>query len=456
MHPVDLIRKTRDHQPLTAEEIHFLVAGTAAETIPADQLAAWLMAARLRGLSLDEIRSLTLVMRDSGERFLPHAAPNHISASAVDKHSTGGVGDKTSFLVAPIAAACGLAVPMISGRALGHTGGTLDKLESIPGFRTALTLDELAATIRSAGLAIVSQTPALVPADRILYALRDRTATVDSPGLICASILSKKLAAGLDALVLDVKTGSGAFLRDPAEAEYLAALLVSTANAAGTRTVALLTDMSQPLGSAAGNWIELIEAVALLRNERPPLTEPLRELCLDLAAWMLHLGGIAQTVQAGREHAERALADGSALDRFFAMVSAQGGDPAVFDHPFHRPAVAHTLASPRSGFIVAQDTTALGWAVQRLGAGRTQPGAPVDPHAGIHFHFRNGERIAAGQPLATLYASHADLLPEATALFHSALTWSDAPPAAPAATQSSLVHSIIDASRAGQILSARA
>lgn len=469
MHPIDLIRKTRDRQPLTAEEIQFLVAGAAAETIPADQLAAWLMAARLRGLSLDEIRRLTLAMRDSGERFQPHAAPA-IPVAAVDKHSTGGVGDKTSFLVAPIAAACGLAVPMISGRALGHTGGTLDKLESIPGFRTALSLDELAAVLRATGLAIVSQTPALVPADRVLYALRDRTATVDSPGLICASILSKKLAAGLDALVLDVKTGSGAFLRDPAEAEFLAALLVSTANAAGTRTVALLTDMSQPLGTAVGNWIELAEAVALLRNEHAPamepLRKPLRELCLDLAAWMLHLGGVARSVSVGRAQAQRALYDGSALDRFLAMVVAQGGDPSVFDQPFHRPGVTHTLAAPRSGSIIAQDTTALGWAVQRLGARRTQPGAPVDPHAGIHFHFRNGDSITTGQPLATLYASGADRLPEAIQLFHAALTWADALPAARLAERaaeqpaqaadisSSLVHSVIDAQRAAEILSA--
>lgn len=458
MYPVDLIRKTRDRQPLTPEEIRFLVAGAAAETIPAEQLAAWLMAARLNALSLDEIRLLTLAMRDSGERFHPHSGPNPIVARAVDKHSTGGVGDKTSFLVAPIAAACGLIVPMISGRALGHTGGTLDKLESIPGFRTALSLDELATSLRANGLAIVSQTPALVPADRVLYALRDRTATVESPGLICASILSKKLAAGLDALVLDVKTGSGAFLRNAAEAEFLAALLVSTANAAGTRTVALLTAMSQPLGSAAGNWIELAEAVALLRNQRSPLTEDLRLLSLHLAGWMLHLGGIAQTPEDGRTRAERSLADGSALDRFLAMVAAQGGDPAVFDHPevFHRPAVTHTLRASRSGRIVAQDTTALGWAVQRLGAGRETVGVSIDPHAGIHFHYRTGDLIAVGQPLATLYASRSDQVPEAITRIESALTWEPSDSSQPSATAIAppvpVVQQIIDADRAAAIL----
>ncbi len=449
MHPIDLIRKTRDRQPLTEAEIHFLVAGAAAQSIPAEQLAAWLMAVRLNGLSLDEIRSLTLAMRDSGVRF----DPRPLGKTAVDKHSTGGVGDKTSFLVAPIAAACGLHVPMISGRALGHTGGTLDKLESIPGFRTALTLEQLAAALRSAGAAIVSQTLDLVPADRVLYALRDRTATVESPALICASILSKKLAAGLDALVLDVKTGSGAFLRDPAEAEYLAALLVSTANAAGTRTIALLTDMSQPLGSAAGNWIELLEAHNLLRNQRSPLTEDLRTLSLHLAAWMLHLGGVADSPASGYFRAEAALADGSALDRFLAMIAAQGGDLTIFDHPeaFHRPAVTHSLTSTRSGHITAQDTTTLGWAVQRLGAGREVTGQAVDPHAGIHFHFRTGDRIAQGQPLATLYASSSGQLAEAIPLVESALIWSESGTAS-AVAAAPIVQQIIDAQRAAAIL----
>src|ERR1700677_1607941 len=265
MHIIDLIRKKRDRGTLTEAEIRYLVNGAAGETIPLEQLAAWLMAAWLNGLAPDEIRALTVAMRDSGAKF----DPSGLGKTAVDKHSTGGVGDKTSFLVAPLAAACGVVVPMISGRALGHTGGTLDKLEAIPGYRTALSLEEFEAVVRDCGVSIVSQTPALVPADRVLYALRDRTGTVESPGLICASILSKKLAAGLNALVLDVKTGSGAFLREEKDAEYLAALMVATTEAAGARTVALLTDMSQPLGRSAGNWIELVEAVELLRNQRP-------------------------------------------------------------------------------------------------------------------------------------------------------------------------------------------
>jgi pyrimidine-nucleoside phosphorylase len=365
-------------------------------------------------------------MRDSGEKF----SPARLGKSAVDKHSTGGVGDKTSFLVAPIAAACGLAVPMISGRALGHTGGTLDKLESIPGYRTALTLQEFETVLARCGASIVSQTPALVPADRVLYALRDRTGTVESPGLICASILSKKLAAGLDALVLDVKTGSGAFLRKREEAEYLAALMVATAEAAGTRTVALLTDMGQPLGRAAGNWIELAESVELLRGRRPPESEDLRELSLILAGWMVHLGGKAATPEAGYSRAEAAIADGSALRAFFAMVEAHGGDIAIFDDPaaFHKPGATAVLAAWEAGYISEMDTTKIGWAVQRLGAGREKAGEPVDPHAGILFHARRGALIAPGQPIATLYATNPALLPEPVALMKQAILISETPP----------------------------
>lgn len=425
LHTIDLIRKKRDGGALDAREIGFMVAGATSGSIPAEQLAAWLMAAFLRGLSLDETRSLTLAMRDSKERF----SPQRLGKVAVDKHSTGGVGDKTSFLVAPIAAACGLAVPMISGRALGHTGGTLDKLESIPGYRTALSLSEFEAVLASCGASIVGQTPAMVPADRILYALRDYTGSVESPGLVCSSILSKKLAEGLDALVLDVKTGSGAFLRKLEDAQYLAALMVATAEAAGTRTVALLTDMGQPLGRAAGNWIEVAESVQLLRNHRPPESEDLRQLSLILAGWMLHLGGKAATPLAGRQLAEAALEDGSALAVFFKMVQAQGGDLAAFRDPaFHKPGATRVLEAWQAGFIFDMDTTQLGWAVQRLGAGREEAGKPVDPHAGIHFHARRGARVRQGQPIATLYATSDALLPEPIDLLHQAIAISATPP----------------------------
>jgi pyrimidine-nucleoside phosphorylase len=430
-HMIDLIRRKRDGGALYAREMGYLAAGAADGSIPLEQLSAWLMAAWLRGLSMDETRALTLAMRDSGERF----SPARLDKMAVDKHSTGGVGDKTSFLVAPLAAACGVAVPMISGRALGHTGGTLDKLESIPGLRTALTLSEFETVLQKCGASIVSQTPALVPADRVLYALRDRTGTVESPGLICASILSKKLAAGLDALVLDVKTGSGAFMQEQADAEYLAALMVTTAEGAGTRTVALLTDMGQPLGYAAGNWIELVESVELLRRQRPaesPETNfDLRELSLILAGWMIFLGGAAATAEHGYERADAALADGSALRAFFAMIEAQGGDTRAFDDMagFHRPGATQVLKAWESGYVAEMDTTKIGWAVQRLGAGREKAGDPVDPHAGIRFHARRGARVEKGQPFATLYATHGAMLAEPVALLQEALTFSATPPA---------------------------
>ncbi|HUX27589.1 MAG TPA: thymidine phosphorylase [Terracidiphilus sp.] len=430
IHTVDLIRKKRDGLALDAREIGFLAAGAASGSIRLEQLAAWLMAAWLRGLSLEETRALTLAMRDSGEKF----SPARLGKKAVDKHSTGGVGDKTSFLVAPLAAACGVAVPMISGRALGHTGGTLDKLESIPGFRTALTLQEFEAVLLECGASIVSQTPRLVPADRILYSLRDRTATVESPGLICASILSKKLAAGLDALVLDVKTGSGAFLRKHADSEYLAALMVATAEAAGTRTVALLTNMSQPLGSAAGNWIELVEAVELLRGKRPvegPTdSNDLRELSLILAGWMIHLGGQAHSPEIGYKRAEKALSDGSALQLFFKMIASQGGDISVFDDPtgLHAPGATEVVPAWERGYVTAMDTTALGWAVQRTGAGREKAGEPVDPHAGIVFHARCGAYVEKGQPLATVYATNHEMLAEPIAILNQAIQFAKKPP----------------------------
>jgi len=419
LHMIDLIRRKRDGGVLDAREIGYVVAGAATGEIAADQLAAWLMAAYLRGLTLEETRALTVAMRDSGERFDPRG----LGRTAVDKHSTGGVGDKTSFLVAPIAAACGLAVPMISGRALGHTGGTLDKLEAIPGYRTALTLKEFEAVLARCGASIVSQTPALVPADRALYALRDRTATVESQGLICASILSKKLAAGLDALVLDVKTGSGAFLRRREDAEYLAALMVATAEAAGTRTAALLTEMGQPLGRMAGNWIELAEAVELLRGERPEGSEDLRELSLRLAGWMIYLGGKAPEPETGYKLAEAALTDGAGLAVFLKMVDAQGGDVAVFNDAkgFHRPGATRVVEAWADGYVADMDTTALGWAVQRLGAGREKAGDAVDPHAGIAFHAKRGARVERGQPLATLYATTKAKLAEPARMLKQAI-----------------------------------
>ena len=447
-HPVDLIRKTRDREPLTPEEIRFLVEGAAQETIPEEQLSAWLMAVFLRGLSLAELDMLTTAMRYSGE-VLDHTG---LGRKTVDKHSTGGVGDKTSFLVAPIAAAAGLADPMISGRALGHTGGTLDKLESIPGYRTQLSLAEMRRVLERCGASIVGQTKNLVPADRKLYSLRDRTATVENPYLICASIMSKKLAAGLDALVIDVKTGSGAFLRNEDDARYLAALMVETGERAGTRTVAVLTDMSQPLGRMAGNWVEIVESMELLRGERNPLSEDLREVSLILAGWMIFLGGNARSAEAGRVLAEEKLNDRSALGIFREMVEAQGGDVKALDAgaQFHQPKFRRAFHAARGGYFVAADCTKIGWAVQRLGAGRERAGEPVEAHAGLEMHVKLGARVEAGQPLATLFAEEEARFAEPERLLAEALTLGDAPVAAPP-----LVREIISAENKNKFLHLR-
>ncbi len=437
MHAVDLIRKTRDGEPLTEGEIAFLVAGAASGSVPEAQLAAWLMAVFQRGLQSSELSALTAAMRFSGEVFDARdrgpTPPTNQRRCTVDKHSTGGVGDKTSLLVAPIAAAAGLLDPMISGRALGHTGGTLDKLESIPGFRTGLSLDGMRSVLARTGACLVGQTETLVPADRVLYALRDRTATVESPYLICASIMSKKLAAGLDALVLDIKTGSGAFLRNEAQARLLARLMVETGERAGTRTVALLTDMSQPLGEFAGNWVEVAEACTLLKGERPALSEDLRLLSLELAGWMLYLGHAEQSLDAGRERAKTLLANGAAWESFRAIVAAQGGDLRVLDkaETCHALGALTVFRAATSGFLVSLDTTAIGWAVQRLGAGRERAGDVIDPHAGLKIHRKLGDWVEAGEPLFTLFAAEETRFAEPTALVTKAVVIGDERPEPP-------------------------
>jgi len=283
--------------------------------------------------------------------------------------------------------------------------------------------------LTEAGASIVGQTKALVPADRVLYSLRDRTSTVESPYLICASIMSKKLAAGLNGLVLDVKTGSGAFLRNKQDALFLAALMVETGERAGTRTAALLTNMDQPLGSFAGNWVEIWESFDLLQGKRNPLNEDLRELSLVLAGWMLYLGGITSTAENGHERAEEILASGAALDVFIKMVAAHGGDISVFTYPekFHQPAASKDFLSDRSGYLAQIDCTAVGWAVQRLGAGRERAGGPVDPHAGIRMHVKSGSKVEAGHKLCTMFSSDARRFAEPEALLRKALVIADKP-----------------------------
>ena len=425
MHVVDLIRKKRDGGELTAEEIVFLVNGAATQSIQDAQLGAWLMAVFLRGMSDAELAALTRAMRFSGE-VLDHS---NLERPTVDKHSTGGVGDKTSFLVAPIAAAAGVAVPMISGRALGHTGGTLDKLETIPGYRTGLSPAEAERVLAECGVTMIGQTKNLVPADRVLYDMRDRTGTVESPWLICASIMSKKLAAGLNGLVLDVKTGSGSFLKDPAAARFLAALMVRTGEEAGTRTTALLTSMDQPLGRFAGNWVEVWESFDLLRGARHALSEDLRELSLVLAGWMIYLGGMASDATEGRTIAESRIADGSAAKTLLRMVWAQGGNASVFDYPgkFHTPRFRQELRATRSGVLVRMDCEQVGWAVQRLGAGREQAGEPVAAHAGIELFAKLGSRVEAGQPLCMMFSDDEARLVEAERLLTGALVLGEGP-----------------------------
>ena len=422
MHVVDLIRKKRDGEALTDAEMAYLVTGAATNSIPEYQLASWLMAVVWRGLSPEELHSLTTHMRDSG-RVLRFPS---IPGTKVDKHSTGGVGDKTSFLVAPIVAAAGLSVPMISGRALGHTGGTLDKLESIPGYRTHLQEEEMLAVLQACGLTIVSQTEWLVPADRTLYSLRDRTGTVESPFLICASIMSKKLAAGLDALVLDVKTGSGAFLKEKSEAIHLAELMVATGNRAGTRTAALITNMSQPLGRMSGNAAEIVESVEVLRNQLHPLTEDLRRLSLELAGWMLYLGGKAPSPEEGIQLAEDLLISGLPLKKFGCMIAAQGGDLGWFESPqwLHQPAHQHAVKSSSTGFLASVDCDQVGWAVQRSGAGRTVPGEPVSAHAGVETHKKMGDSVAAGDTIFTVYVEDEGRLPSVAATLNRCFTLS--------------------------------
>jgi pyrimidine-nucleoside phosphorylase len=421
-----IIRRKRDGHALTAPEITHIARGAADDSINDAQLSAFLMATFLRGMEPEEIQSLTHAMRSSGVQLdLRRPANGGPPRPTVDKHSTGGVGDKTSFLVAPIAAAAGLRVPMLSGRALGHTGGTLDKLETIPGYRTTLSPEEIRVVLDQAGCSIVGQSADLVPADRRLYALRDHIGAVESPYLICASIMSKKLAAGLDALVLDVKTGSGAFLPDPAVSRFLARLMVEIGEASGTRTAAVLTDMSQPLGRFAGNSVEILEALALLRGERHKNSEDLRELSLILAGWMLFLAGVSNTAQEGRARAERLLEDGSALRHFEAMVAFQGGDLAALAH---KSAQQSMVRASRSGFLFSMDTTAIGWMVQHLGAGRTRVGDPVSAHAGIELHVKLGAQIRAGDPLCTLFAEEADRFPLPERLIGDAIVIADAPP----------------------------
>jgi pyrimidine-nucleoside phosphorylase len=395
---VDAIRKKRDAQEHTREEIEQLVAGYTRGQIPDYQVAAWLMAVVLKGMTRPETAALTEAMLRSGEVLDLSSLPG----VKVDKHSTGGVGDKTSLVLAPVAAAGGLLVPMISGRGLGHTGGTLDKLEAIPGFNVNLALPDFLRVLRECGCAMIGQTAEIAPADKKLYALRDVTATVESPYLICASIMSKKLAEGIDALVLDVKTGSGAFMKKQEDAAFLAELMVETGQRMGKKVVALLTDMDQPLGHKVGNALEVEECVEVLRGQGP---DHLRQLCLELCGWMFHIGGKSASVENGKKLAAEIIASGRGLEKFREMVTLQGGDARVVDDPGRLPQARHKtdVPSPREGFVTAIQCEQVGIAGMLLGGGREKKEDSIDPAVGLVLHKKVGDRVARGEPLCTIH-----------------------------------------------------
>lgn len=394
----ELILAKRDGRALPAEDLAALVDGFTRGDIPEYQMSAFCMAVFFRGMDEAEVRALTGAMLRSGDVL----DLSDIPGAKVDKHSTGGVGDKVSLALAPLAAACGVKVPMISGRGLGHTGGTLDKLEAIPGFRVDLPVDTFRALVRDVGACLVGQTARLAPADKKLYALRDVTGTVESIPLIAASIMSKKLAEGIDALVLDVKVGSGAFMKHPEDARRLAATLASIGRGMGKRVTALLTRMDRPLGRAVGNALEVAETLELLRGGGP---DDLRELTVALTAEMLVLGGAAPDLPAGRRAVEAAIADGRGLAKLEEIVRAQGGDPAVVRDPARLPRAAgsYDVPAPAPGFVAAVDTQAVGLAAVALGAGRARVEDRVDPAVGFLVEKRPGDRVERGEPLCRVF-----------------------------------------------------
>ena len=403
----DVIRAKRDGGALSRDQIEAFVAGVTDGSLPEYQTSALLMAIVLRGMSAEETAWLTDAMVRSGIQVDLSGVPG----VKVDKHSTGGVGDKTSLVLAPLAAACGVIVPMMSGRGLGHTGGTLDKLEAIPGFRVSLSLDELRASLEAVGCALVGQTAEIAPADKKLYALRDVTATVESIPLITASIMSKKIAEGISALVLDVKVGRGAFMKTEADARRLAESLVGVGHAAGVRTEALLTAMDAPLGRTVGNALEIVECTEMLKGRGEA---DLRQLSVRLAARMLVLSGIAPAEADAERRVLDALASGRALEKWRQVIANQGGDPRVVDEYRLLPVapLRHVVAAPRSGYLTALDAELVGRAAVALGAGRSRVEDPIDPAVGATIHAKPGATVAAGDPLVVLhYRRERDLGP---------------------------------------------
>jgi pyrimidine-nucleoside phosphorylase len=427
MRTVDLIRKKRDGGEHTRDEIDFLISGYTRDEIPDYQIAAWLMAVVLRGLNRAEISALTEAMLHSGAIVDLSSLPGQ----KVDKHSTGGVGDNTSLILAPIVAAGGLTVPMISGRGLGHTGGTLDKLESIPGFNTSLSLEAFRRVLGECGMSLIGQTAEIAPADKKLYALRDATSTVENIGLICASIMSKKLAEGIDSLVLDVKTGSGAFMQKEEDAVQLAEVMVETAQRMGKKSVALITDMSQPLGRMAGHSSEIIECFDVLRGKGP---DDLRELSVELSAWMFYLGERSASVEQGRRLADQMITSGLALEKFRKVIELQGGEARVIDDVSLLPTARSRVevTGPKSGYIQHTNCMQFGIALAMLEGGRGKIEDTIDYGVSLEFHKRIGDRVGPGDALVTIHYNSESKLAEARALIAASFEIGEqAPPAPP-------------------------
>ena len=422
MRAVDIIIKKRDRLELSEAEIQFFVQGITSGSIADYQAAAWAMAVLLNGMTPRETTDLTLAMAHSGEVL----DLSQIVPIAVDKHSTGGVGDKTSLVVLPVVAACGLAVGKMSGRGLGFSGGTLDKLESIPGYRVDLTLEEFKQQLKEIGIVLSGQSMDLAPADGKLYGLRDVTGTVQSIPLIASSVMSKKIAAGAHAIVLDVKVGQGAFMKTLDQARELADLMVKIGELAGRETVALLSDMNQPLGHAVGNALELKEALDTLHGKGP---EDFHAHCLHVSAHMLVLGGRAPSLEAAREMAESSIADQSAFMKFETLISAQGGDVSYLEHPERLPQaqLVETVPAPRDGYLQQIQARVVGETAVLLGAGRAQKGDPVDHSVGIIIHHKVGDRITAGEPLFTIHAKDQKTLSQARETLQNAHSWSEKP-----------------------------
>ena len=416
MRMYDIIAKKRDGQELSEKEIVYVIKGYVDGSIPDYQMAAFLMAVYLRGMTEKETHFMTNEVAHSGD--MVDLSP--IEGIKVDKHSTGGVGDKTTLIVAPIVAACGVKVAKMSGRGLGHTGGTVDKLEAIPGYRTTLSREEFFKVVNETGLSLIGQSGNLAPADKKMYALRDVTATVDNIPLIAVSIMSKKLAAGSDCILLDVKTGSGAFMKTIEDSIALAEEMVKIGENAGRSTMALITDMDTPLGEAIGNSLEVAEAIETLKGNGP---EDLTQVCLQLAANMMVLAGLG-TVQECMEKAKSVIADKSALERFAAMVEAQGGDSRVIYHPedFEQALFSCEIVAPEDGVIGAMDTEKCGIASVLLGAGRETKDSPIDFSAGILLKKKTGDIVKKGDVLAVMYASKEDLFEAAKDKYLSAIS----------------------------------